>query len=81
VLEVESHGFGFMPPALEKPVLLVEERWKLSCRGKRSGKSAIAIVLSDNTVDHQMAAMLHICSRYRSRGIMQASVNRILVFV
>jgi len=32
VHEVESHVFGFMPPALEKAALQLKGRQKLSCR-------------------------------------------------
>jgi len=81
VYEVKSHIFGFMPPALEKAALRLEGRRKLSCRGKPGGKRAVAMLLSGNAVDHRMAAMSRICSRYRSTGIMLASADSTLVFV
>jgi len=81
VYEVESHVLGFMPPALEKAVLRLEGKRKLSCRGKPGGKRAVAMLLSGNAVDHRMASMSRICLRYRSTGIMQVSADRTLVFV
>ena len=81
VHEVESHVFGFMPPAFEKAALRLEGRRKLSCGGKPGGKTAVAMLMLGNAVDHRMAAMLRTSSRYRSTGIMQASADRTLVFV
>jgi len=73
--------FGFMPPALEKAALRLEGRRKPSCTGRLGGKMAVAMLLSGNAVDHRIAAMFRICSRYRSTGILQASADRTLVFV
>jgi len=80
VQKVESHVFGFMPPVLEKAVLILKGRWKLLSRGKPGGKRAVARLSSGNIVDHRMAAMLSICLRYWSTGIMQVSADRMLIF-
>jgi len=70
-----------MPPALEKAVLRLKGRRKLSCNGKPSRKRGVIMLLSGSAVDQGMAAISCIYSRYRSTGIMQASADGTLVFV
>ena len=81
VYEAEFHVLGFIPPGLEKTILLFEGNLYSSHSGTPSGMRAVAMLFEGSADAHLTVAMSRICSRYSSSGMRQASADRTFVFV